>query len=438
MSPGENASRFDGAKRLRSVGSFSHLHVLFCLATAASWLVLFAGALSTSWPHFRVADVTFDNASRVSDDDGRCHAVPQWTGARPGQVSELSAPVCYARGERMQLTVRFRGHGRLPVSWPIVEGCGDHGMTFRGTGSLDSCSLVATGLLSDTPWPDAVGVYRQFRVQWRVSVDGGRTFFDAGTSRHRIYVTLARPAIRPLRETLLDIGCRSAKGCSDAATVCDAIWGEFSRHTPEGLLPGVRREDGCVMRYWVDAGSDMQGRVLSDCHTLGALLASRQARGVMTGLGTCQAWSELFAGALRAQGITSPEIIAIVPPLLDGDRNLGFLMRTPGFLQTHRCEGEGDTVIHGQGTPDPPFAFVNHSLVNVDGRLYDPSYGNGPFLGTSVQDAIRAWAETTVGGLLAIHIDGARTNQYVRYLSPKARPWLMAQPPGIVTPPDRS
>ena len=44
--------------------------------------------------------------------------------------------------------------------------------------------------------------------------------------------------------------------------------------------------------------------------------------------------------------------------------------------------------------PNPPgwFAVGDHAIAGYDGKLYDPSYGSGPF------DDIRAWAIASLAG----------------------------------------
>ena len=37
------------------------------------------------------------------------------------------------------------------------------------------------------------------------------------------------------------------------------------------------------------------------------------------------------------------------------------------------------TGVSGQGNPNPPGAFENHYVVKYAGRIYDPSYGSGPY-----------------------------------------------------------
>ncbi|MEI6084785.1 MAG: hypothetical protein WCS70_10830 [Verrucomicrobiota bacterium] len=349
----------------------------------------------------RVTAVTFLDSHAVASDAGQVLAAPHWT-------TGASHPVCYTRRARPHLAVTLHTAPNFSGKTAIVAASADNGLQFYGTGCATGSSLVITRMTADRKLANAVTRYDPLTIAWWVSFDDGRSFHGAGRTRHRLYVTFDEPGLQPLRETLLDIGCRGASGCRDASTTVAGVWRQFSQRNADGTLPGLHRVDGHLLRYWLDEYTPLASRVVNQCHSLNAMLAPDANHGILEGVGTCQAWSELLESTLRAQGIRNVEVLSIVPP----DLKTGFLINTLGFLGRHPPVIA--QVIHGQGTPNPPYAFFNHSLVEVNGALYDPSYGNGPFTGPTLTEAVGAWETATVGALVRDEIYGMQTNRIVQ------------------------
>jgi hypothetical protein len=57
--------------------------------------------------------------------------------------------------------------------------------------------------------------------------------------------------------------------------------------------------------------------------------------------------------------------------------------------------------VKGQGNPDPLAVFGDHALVDIGGKIYDPSYGTGPF------DSLVKWEDASVDGYGVQFIDGS-------------------------------
>jgi hypothetical protein len=170
-------------------------------------------------------------------------------------------------------------------------------------------------------------------------------------------------------ETVIDIGCRNAAGlrpedelygASGQQAVLDAIWGEFSDRR-------VLRVDGTtVLKYW---GPNARGNV-----TTAELLRVGDVQ--------CGGWALLLVDVAGAQGVIVTKAVILPPP---GPND------AQGALQINPTEeAQG-------GIPTVAF-FVDHAVVEFRGKVYDPSYGTGPF------SSRLAWEDASVpffGALLA-------------------------------------
>jgi hypothetical protein len=53
--------------------------------------------------------------------------------------------------------------------------------------------------------------------------------------------------------------------------------------------------------------------------------------------------------------------------------------------------------VPGQNTTNPKSTFEAHWVAQINGKIYDPSYGNGPF------ETLRQWEEASVAGLFILN-----------------------------------
>lgn len=325
-----------------------------------------------------------------------------------------SPPLCYVGGERLRLALRLHVSPQLEGQQVFIEGAAGDGRLFFGTAKVIGADVSFPKLSASHCFQRRAEHDEALSIHWRASRDGGATFRPVGQTQHRLFVTLHEPEPSALRETILEISSHGAAGCTSDAAVVAGIWREFSRRNPDGTLPGLRRADGQPLRYWCDDFTRFATEIIRDCHTLDALL-NRHRQSPLAGVGTCQAWSELFAQTLLAQGIQGVQTLCVVPP----KGATGFLMDTTEYRTLHGRLSPRP-VIHGQGTPNPPFAFYNHALVEFRGALYDPSYGNGPFTGATLEDAVLAWEKATVGALVTDEIRDGRTNRTAQPLCARA------------------
>ncbi len=58
--------------------------------------------------------------------------------------------------------------------------------------------------------------------------------------------------------------------------------------------------------------------------------------------------------------------------------------------------------IPGQNNPNPPGSFENHFIVLFNNQYYDPSYGDGPYGGQTLDIAHAAWEDASIDGFYEI------------------------------------
>ena len=290
-----------------------------------------------------VRELTFLGGHDVNNDDGILYEVPSWRDlsgdGTADQNGENHFPVCYTRGSIVRVAASFRVSHIEDGRKVRVVGLANAGLRFESNASVRGARLVIASVQSDHALPDEVRFYDPFRIDWRVSWDGGSSWVSAGATENRLYATLAEPQSKPLYETLLDIGCRNACGKSDAPSLIGEIWDDFQKRNADGTLPGVRRKmvdgfnrpDGKWMRYWFEEDNPLNQKVSQQCHRLRDMLQPFPEKPAFNGVGTCQAWTDLFEQTLRAQGITPIEIVKVNPARGNGLIGVGFLMKTRAF-----------------------------------------------------------------------------------------------------------
>ena len=199
--------------------------------------------------------------------------------------------------------------------------------------------------------------------------------FPAGRSENLAYVTLERPLTKELFHTVVRVGCESAKGKTNALDIFDMIWLKFqTRNIVRADTP-----EAPPMGYYRDESGNIEIFTVED------LLKNNDGR--------CGAWSNLLRVCLREQGI------------IDG-RCVELKIKAPANIKSGMCIKNQDTSrgcsavpiplfgIAGQGTENPKEKnFQNHSIFFIDEKIYDPSYGTGPF------SDIKEWQRTSLSAV---------------------------------------
>ena len=285
-----------------------------------------------------------------------------------------------------------------------------------------------TATEADIPFENLViKCYNEFTIDWEMSYDQN-SWTSIGESTNRLYVTHKQPDLTTVYHTVIDVSCHKAGGNNGPdADIINEVWeGAFEKNWITGNFPGViRPSDNHVYTYYANAppGTSCSG-------DLGMMLH--------TGDGRCGAWARLFREMIKVQGIALENSVThkgllIIP---DGGAQLpvppGILpmtasqimavydavtMEYPGSTSVIPVQGQhflvknwgnvslgefielpaaqdfpatlpnyeiaksdyGLSGINGQGSGvgvvDPRSIFVNHAIVNYNGKLYDPSYG---------------------------------------------------------------
>ncbi|MCC6909226.1 MAG: hypothetical protein IT430_14890 [Phycisphaerales bacterium] len=306
---------------------------------------------------------------------GQSYPSPTWIGHRP------ASPVVVKRGDRLQAelclipkdpaisdNVQVLGwSARLGFLGPVVP---------RRTGSF----WVARGLTAARPVQNRAGMYDPLTLQWWISVDQGKTWSSLTTTTIPVYILMNEPEPSAvLVDTLVDLTCRAGTNAVDRRGLLMGLWPRFASLQ-------VSRLDGRKLCYY--------GNWSTEAVSTADLLAA--------GDGQCDAWVNLLRDMLAIHGVAGGvEPVRILPPSTSDCRTnrllLGAWQRDadgPGrasplpFLNIARnpigdhgqyhwayTELKPTGNLPGQGGTTPPREFHYHMLLNIDGTLYDPSYG---------------------------------------------------------------
>ncbi|MBC8048485.1 MAG: hypothetical protein H7Y00_16925, partial [Fimbriimonadaceae bacterium] len=183
--------------------------------------------------------------------------------------------------------------------------------------------------------------------------------------------------------TLFYLSCKNADGATTEDEIIDLIWNEFTDHS-------VINADGLPLNYYKD--------LYSLNVYLPQLLKDRD--------GECYTWAMLFLALLKLNGISEPNnYLNIYNEFVSTDCGFGyvdgFMVKTwtfgtpsnfctdlpylnvwdyPGYDDTSFIfiyeEVHDEIGVLGQTEANPNSIFGNHQLAIVNGKYYDPCYGN--------------------------------------------------------------
>jgi len=389
----------------------------------------------------------------VTEDNGAAtYDAPHWqdnsspSNGDANDSSDHHYPVCFVRNSTMSLSAKLTlDPTPSPSGMYLIRGqelTGHYGVP-QTPATLNGSNLTISSVPTNNPLPNTVGYFSPMQFTWQYSDDNGKTWYDAGDSDNRVYVTSGSPVSGAiLYETVLETACKSAQGKATDADVVAGIWSVFtSRSIKRKPIDGHNVSDGMLMTYWLPADPT--------CQSLAGMLVNPN------GEGSCVAWSQFLDDAIKAQGIKDSHICEITPNTAINPNANGFLVKnwlygsiirigTDGYCHTtaqgddvqqvpngqqggadavcispgpngvldstpqsgdyvsnatysgtlypyliyQRSPGQfgnpgGDVAdqlgIPGQANPDPPGIFLNHYVVEYNSKVYDPSYGAGPF-----------------------------------------------------------
>lgn len=305
-------------------------------------------------------------------------------------------PVSYTRESRISVSATWVVDPPVNFQNAKVRGSGPDGIQIPATtANLAGNILSITNVVTSQDLPANVRFYNLFTIDWQVMLQGN--WVPAGRSENRMFVTFADPLTGAIPfESVLEIGTRNADGKSDGSQVIDAVWSDFANPIPgvkRKAMDGHNQTDDKELTYW----KPIENR----CTTLEEMLKSA------TGNGTCDAWARLFHQALLNLGVSQSRVVQVISTYrndaghvdmegVPATEHRGVMLVRKWILGnppnahamcqpfTHQInllqDQEGEP---GQGNTNPPASFVEHFIVRVGPRFYDPSYGQGPFANES-------------------------------------------------------
>ncbi len=382
-----------------------------------------------------LAAVTFDDHGVVRDHATQTveYETPQWRDSDLNGVADDESagdrkfPVAFTRGvapEIMLVYVDIKPGGAaqyvkgLKGYWfPGVPLQGNIEFESQDFGTLAGFQIGFVNFAYSAPLPGFVDLLDTMRIVWTLEMEqpgplplGPQTVeIGVGASVNRAYVTLNDAPPDPSRrlDSFYFIGCKAAQGTSEEQAAFDAIWARFVQG--RGTLNPIKNAHDKELGYYRLGHCD--DAML--CTQASALVASED------GNGQCHSWADLLMRVGDAQGFATATFMMRVRPnqsaLSSGcsdvrDANSDpFLFLVQQWLQTHAplsgCSDypltmhydcppnvttpwwpgplphdiENATGVAGQDSTDPASVFGLHFIVQRAGRLYDPSYGSGPF-----------------------------------------------------------
>lgn len=239
-----------------------------------------------------------------------------------------------------------------------------------------------------------------FELQWEVSIDKGNTWKSVGTTTHPVYLTWDNPDINPIYHTVMHLGSAYGKNAADhssASNVVAAIWDNFSDRNVKrvSMSESWQVVEGAAMIYW--GAWTWEHREDGQALTTEELLVQAD--------GKCAAWADLLTDVLAAQGIASQRKTIVPKPIAFADETYGIWIKNynfnedfgfdiPNFGRIYQVNGVTDAVgVAAQSNGNPWSKFADHEILVYGGKIYDPSYGGGPY------DDLLAWEAASLAGV---------------------------------------
>ena len=342
------------------------------------------------WPVLEIFEVGFECHEIWNDGaQGRIAKAfdKKWKVGRPEPITSKHAPatqspICFTRNKKIKVGGFFK------VTTLATE---DETVKIKGAlgfSDLEGDITVQAGkgfamfgwLVSPVPVPNKVDCQDAWKIDWTHALEDG-TMADAKSSTHQLYVLLGdpNPSGTKLYYTLVDMSCRFGK---DKTTENEFVLASFKpfKDSVDDNKGYPRKGDGLKMSYYkqgVKTAAD------DNTYTTEGILSGPDATG------RCGGWASFLIHMWSIHGVIATQRWFIRSPnkaLLDDDQR--FLVKNCNFtaiadltgLYTHtgtkdrKADGAA-----GQGKKNPQFDFSDHVVVKHGGKLYDPSYGMGPY-----------------------------------------------------------
>jgi hypothetical protein len=308
---------------------------------------------------------------------------------------ERAYPYVYKRGAKPSVAAKFTVPN-LAAKFILVRGnLLDNGTALNiiiggaagakaSASGANEISLPYTA--ADGPLPNTVNYFKPLQIEWEYF--DGANWKPAGTTENDVYVTFGKPQSSTLL-TVVDASCVAAVGDDDTRTIIkDVFSGVFGAQS-------ATRSDGKPMQYYGNWDPKLHNPRGVD-HLISSLD------------GECDTWANYYLALLQVQGLQVGTFRGVETL---GRDSLGFLVKNWSFTKpgnplenfanplilgsVYPSIGKDPVTkqwqykwlrpppnvmdhapgIAGQNTPAPLDTFYNHCVVEIDDKLYDPSYG---------------------------------------------------------------
>jgi hypothetical protein len=213
----------------------------------------------------------------------------------------------------------------------------------------------------------------------------------------------ADPATSPLYHTVVHRACKHAHGTTTEQNATNGIWNYIKGMVVQNYANQPENGFG----YWRN--------VPPDCWWTQCLLDTPFD-------GRCGAWAQFMRDVLHVHGIhaTRNEIVLrqkAFPNEVGGFPATagGVFIKNYTFPNAPLGPAVGQNGIAGQGAVGNPTSFfTNHAVTVVNGAVYDPSYGRGPFTHADPMESLREWQIDVVAAFrLIMHMPEGDVETFV-------------------------
>jgi hypothetical protein len=275
-----------------------------------------------------------------------------------------------------------------------LEGVGAHPAYLQFTGEVNVVTLLKE-VRSEQP---------VITWKWKVKQKaGGELEQGAGTSTHNLYATYATP-LKATFYTLLAESTeqieKEAKKEPTKPQMVAGIWKAFSG------LPGIHvwiynpasatgeiKQTVDELEYYEEMPTNESLKKVREKEGMALAIGKFEAVNLLEYLdGECGSWQQAMVQMFEGQGVEATSIKLVTKFKANGAKICevaeacemlvkNWKFTKEGIINTEE-EVEKLEGIPGESVKTPSSAFANHQVVEIERKIYDPSYGTGPIEGT--------------------------------------------------------
>jgi len=340
-------------------------------------------------------------------------------------TNERKHPVLFAAGTTPRVSVVFTFEHPATGSYQI-RGRGPDQFEFVGSGAAIGNLMAVENLIANKQVGPQINRYTDFAITWTIKKISGEDS-AAGISHHPLYVSAAEHRTAAMFLTVVDVAVRYNTGrtASQESSIIAGSWNYFA--PKNAVRIDDTAEDRKLLKYW-GAGPETWFRPIQ-VFGLGTPPNYDTASLLEDLDGRCEAWASFFLDVLAVNGVVADaalgEGLTIVRPL-SYQVGRGFLSKEHFLIHNAIFQGVGQSgdpqspYLRDGRISDDPFGvvgidfsdvtrgtglaaqnnleptadiFANHALVDLNGKIYDPSYGR-------MYDDLPEWEAQAVAGFV--------------------------------------